>query len=469
MRAEDVLRDPGLLYDQISPKDRVLFAEAETQALRQMATFNFKTRINTPSGDERWVLIRSAPRVHPGGGIIWDGIEIDITAAQRIEEELEAAYKQLTASDEALKAQFNELKSGQEKLAESEENYRTLVQHTDDGVFIAQDGILVFTNEEISRLTGTDKEELTGFPFTRIIAPEHRELVFSRHQERLSGESRPETYEFNLLHKDGVTRIPVRIRVGAGKYHGSPATIGTVHDLTKERQQNAALAESLELRRKTIVAIPDVIVRTDIDGNIVYINEKGVSMSGASDHSELLGTSVFSLFAPESLPKALENAKLMLEGPLGPIEYVFRGKNGRRVLLEVNGDVLRTPEGHPFGMIFICRDITNRRNAELALRESEENYRNIIENMQDVFYRVNREGIITMISPYGARIIGYDSPAGYNRENAGKGVLCRSGRAGYLHGLPDAGKSRHRLSAHLKRPDRKPALCNGKQPPVVRR
>ncbi len=408
--AEDALRDPQLLYDQISPKDRVMFAKAEAQALRQMSTFNLKARMNTPNGDERWVLVRSAPRVHPGGDIIWDGIEIDITAAQRTEEELEAAYKQLTASDEALKVQFNELKSGQERLAESEEIYRTLVQHIDDGVFIAQDGILVFANEEISRLTGIDQAELTGFPFTRIIAPEHREMVFSRHQDRLSGESRPETYEFNLLHKDGATRIPVRIRVGAGKYHGSPATIGTIHDLTKERQQTAMLAESMELRRKTIVAIPDVIVRTDIDGNIVYINEKGVSMTGAGDLSELIGSSVFSLFAPESLPKALENAKLMLEGPLGPIEYVFMTKKDRRVLLEVNGDVLRTPEGDPFGMIFICRDITTRRNAELALRESEENYRNIIENMQDVFYRVNSEGIITMISPYGARIIGYNSP-----------------------------------------------------------
>ena len=67
--------------------------------------------------------------------------------------------------------------------------------------------------------------------------------------------------------------------------------------------------------------------------------------------------------------------------------------------------------GYPDGMIFICRDITDRKRVEKALRESGETYRNIIENIQDVFYRVDRNGILTMISPYGARLIGYDSPA----------------------------------------------------------
>lgn len=201
----------------------------------------------------------------------------------------------------------------------------------------------------------------------------------------------------------------MKIHVGVGTFGGKSATIGTLHDITKERKRETALAESEELHRKMVAAIPDIIVRTDRDGAIIFINENGVKLSGHTDPAEVIGTSMLSFFAPESLPLALENTRWMFERPLGPIEYVFRSKDGARVDLEVNGDVLRTREGTPYGMIFLCRDITERRRAEQALKESEENYRLIIENMQYVFYRVNRDGIITMISPYGARLIGFDS------------------------------------------------------------
>ena len=203
-------------------------------------------------------------------------------------------------------------------MPESEEKYRTLVEHTGDGVFIAQDGILVFTNHCIACIDRFSAEEEAGLPFERLVAPEHREMVLSRHRDRLSGKSRPETYEFSLLHKDGTTRIPVRIRVRLGKYRGSPATIGTLHNVTEERRRDAALAESEELHRKMIAASPDVIVQTDFEGNIVYINEKGVSMSGIAGPSELVGTSMFSFFAPECMPRALEERKTDVRTPVRP-------------------------------------------------------------------------------------------------------------------------------------------------------
>ncbi|MDP3562997.1 MAG: PAS domain S-box protein, partial [Methanoregula sp.] len=407
--AEDVLRDPFVLYNQIIEEDRLLLKEAEDQALAAMSPLSFEARIRTPSGKERWVLLRSAPRTLPGGGIIWDGIELDITASKRSEEELKAAYDELAASQEELRGQFDALKTGQELLRESEEKYRTLVEHTEDGVFIAQDGNLLFVNNAFSAKINYAADELIGKPFGFLVAPEDREMVLSRHKNRLSGDSPPESYEFSLLHRDGTTRVRVKIHVGVGTFAGRSATIGTLHDITNERKRETALAESVELHRKMVAAIPDIIVRTDLDGNILFINDNGVKLSGHTDPSDVLGTSMLSFFAPESLPLALENTRRMFERPLGPIEYVFRSKDGARVNLEVNGDVLRTPQGTPYGMIFLCRDITGRRRAELALKESEENYRLIIENMQDVFYRVNQEGIITMISPYGARLVGFDS------------------------------------------------------------
>jgi PAS domain S-box-containing protein len=407
--ADAALRDASVLYNQIEADDRPRLKEAEDRAVASMSPFSFPARIRTPSGAERGVLLRSAPRPLPGGGIIWDGIELDITSKKQADDELKAAYEQLAASQEELKAQFNELCTGQELLRESEEKYRTLVEHTEDAVFIAHEGKLVFVNNAFSALIGYSAEELTSMQFTSFVAPEDREMVLQRHKNRLSGNALPESYEFSLLHHDGTSRIRVKIQVGTGTYDGRTATIGTLHDITDERERERALAQSEELHRKMVAAIPDIIVRTALDGTILFINDNGVKISGHSDSADLIGTSMFSLFAPESLPLALQNTPLMFERPLGPVEYVFRAKDNTGVTLEVNGDVLRTPEGIPYGLVFICRDITERRRAEAALVESEENYRRIIENMQDVFYRTDRDGVIPMISSYGARLVGFDS------------------------------------------------------------
>ena len=410
VKADAVIEDPSLLYNQILPEYRAALREGEKRAHAAMTPFSSEVRIRSPSGTERWVLIRSAPRPLADGCSVWDGIELDITVTKRAEEELRAAYRQLAASQDTLQAQIAALNTSRELIAESEEKYRTLVEHTTDMVFIAQDGNLVFANSALVSLSGYTLDEIIGLPFLHLIVPEDREMVLGRHLLRQNGNALPERYEFSLLHKDLKTRIRVNIRVGAGTFQGRPATIGTLHDVTRERRQEAVLAESEELHRKMITASPDIIVRTDLEGNIIFINEKGVQLAGRTGPAEITGTSVFTFFAPESLPAAIGNARQMFERPLGPKEYTFIAGNGQRVLLEVNGDVLRTPEGTPYGMVYICRDTGDRKRAEETLKKSEEKFRNIIGNMQDVFYRINRDGIITMISPYGARLVGYDSP-----------------------------------------------------------
>lgn len=410
VKVADVMQDPSLLYSQILPEFVGPLREKEQRAFETLTPFSAEIKCRSPSGRERWILLRSAPRRLADGCMVWDGIELDITATKWAETELRTAYRDIAASQEMLQTQIAELNKSREQIAESEEKYRTLVEHTADMVFIAQDGNLVFANSALVTLSGYTLDEIIGLPFKRLIAPEDREVVLGRHTLRQSGKELPESYEFSLLHKDGVTKILLQIRVGAGTYQGRPATIGTLHNVTKERQQEAELAKSEELHRKMVAASPDIIVRTDLEGKITFMNEKGVKLAGKTDAAEINGTSVFQFFAPESLPAALENTRLMFSGPLGPKEYTFINYDGKRILLEVNGDVLRSPEGTPYGMVFICRDIGDRKRAEETLKKSEEEFRNIIGDMQDVFYRTDRDGIITMISPYGARIVGYDSP-----------------------------------------------------------
>jgi PAS domain S-box-containing protein len=121
----------------------------------------------------------------------------------------------------------------EETLRESEEKYRNLVEQSRDTVFIMQDGRLVFYNQALAGLTGHTADELKGQLLADIIAPEDRDMVILRMQERARGNMVPELYELSLLHKDGKSRIRIRVHAGMASYKGRPASIGIFHNITK--------------------------------------------------------------------------------------------------------------------------------------------------------------------------------------------------------------------------------------------
>ncbi|MFA6225463.1 MAG: PAS domain S-box protein [Methanoregula sp.] len=190
------------LWDFIHPDDRKRLKEAA--AIRFAGghiSSAFQARILREDGEVRegeffvdLIDFRGKPAIL--------GIARDIPGKKQAEEELKVAYDELAASQEELKGQFDALKSGEELLRESEEKYRTLVEHTDDGVFIARDGKTLFVNKAFTLLCGYPTEELIGKPFAFLVAPEDREMVLSRHKDHQKGIFLPGTYEFSLLHRD---------------------------------------------------------------------------------------------------------------------------------------------------------------------------------------------------------------------------------------------------------------------------
>ncbi len=141
-------------------------------------------------------------------------------------------------------------------------------------------------------------------------------------------------------------------------------------------------------------------------GKIVEVNAAGAAIHGYSSE-ELLEMKITDLDVPENLIGAPARFEAVLRGEWigGEMNQVRKDKtifpiDFRAGLLEL--------EGHKY-VFSILRDISERKRAEDALRESEEKYRTILENMQDLFYRTDLDGNITMISPSGVRYAGYDS------------------------------------------------------------
>ncbi len=132
--------------------------------------------------------------------------------------------------------------------------------------------------------------------------------------------------------------------------------------VTDLKQVEVTLRECEELHAKIIGNMPDILVHINLDGEIVFINDAGLQL-GNYQITEMIGRNMLSFVALEDLDRVVRNTALMFEGKLGPQEYLLLTKDGRKVPVEINGDILRHEDGSPYGAFHICRDITERRRA----------------------------------------------------------------------------------------------------------
>ncbi len=137
----------------------------------------------------------------------------------------------------------------------------------------------------------------------------------------------------------------------------------------QHEQAEEALRASEERYCSILNASPDAITITDLDGRILTVSPAGFSIFGYKPEEKLAGRSITEFVAPENRDRVLANLTVLRQGALtGPSEYRGLRADGSHFDFEVNSDVLRTAEGKPVNMIFVLRNIAERKKAE-AYRE----------------------------------------------------------------------------------------------------
>jgi PAS domain S-box-containing protein len=141
-------------------------------------------------------------------------------------------------------------------------------------------------------------------------------------------------------------------------------------------------------------------------GKIVEVNAAGAAIHGYTP-AELVTMKITDLDAPENLPLAPSRFEAILQWEWigGEVNHVRR--DGTKFPIDFRSGLLEL-EGHRY-VFSVVRDISERKQSERALQESEAKYRTILENMQDLFYRTDLDGKIVMLSPSAATVSGYDS------------------------------------------------------------
>lgn len=128
IKLADALADASLIYNQVREVDRALMAAREAEAVVARKRFEFDTVIHLPGGEQRNRSIMSAPRLCPGGRLLWDGIEFDTTESRRLERSIGEAYDLLQRRALEMRDTCEQLRATARALRESQRRLKRLAQ-----------------------------------------------------------------------------------------------------------------------------------------------------------------------------------------------------------------------------------------------------------------------------------------------------------------------------------------------------
>ncbi|MFB6118008.1 PAS domain S-box protein [Halosegnis sp.] len=261
------------------------------------------------------------------------------------------------------------------ELAEQRRLYETLVEQSPNGVVIVQDREVKFVNPQMTTLTGWSADELQSRPLLEIIAPEDRDLVERRYEQRTRGENPPQNYEITILTADEERRN-IDLHVSRIDYRGAPATLATFNDVTELRRREEELRES-ERRFRTIAErVEEIIYLANADlTEVEYVN---------AAYADIYGRPVAELdedpraFLEAVHPEDRDDYEADLEAMLADIEagdpddryeFDFRIKrpDGEARWLEATGYPILDATDQPDQFVGVVTDVTERHRREQTL------------------------------------------------------------------------------------------------------
>ena len=267
------------------------------------------------------------------------------------------------------------------------------------------EGIVISWNKGAEEMYGYSAEEIIGQPITRLV-PAGRENEIDHILTQLRLGRRIERFETIGMAKDGrllnVSLSISPVQDAAGKITGASAM---ARDITAEKLAQEALRKATET---SIYSSPVPIVAANTTRDVTVWNRAAQEVFGWSEQ-ELMGKPL-PFIPPEEAEEAKRLHRRLLAGEtLTGIEVRRKKKDGSLVTVSLSASPLWDEHHNVKGIIGFLNDMTERKNAEEALRRAEEKYRSIFENAVEGIYQATLEGKYLSANPALARMLGFDS------------------------------------------------------------
>ncbi len=372
---DDWLNDPDIWIRVIHEDDRSRIFEETVTSTKTGKNVQYEYRVIAADGTMHWVRDRGCLIRDDSGKVTHrQGVIVDITLSKAAEDEAEK----------------------REKL------YRTLAKNIPATAVLLFDHDLRYTladGEQLGR-HGYSQDMFENKTIWEVFSHEVADEWSEYYRRALAGE------HFSLERKEGdscfqIYLMPVRDENG-DIFQGMVMW----QDITDRKRALEALEESEYRYRNLFENANDIIYVHDLKGDYISINRAAERVFGFP-REEALKMNMEQIAAPEHFKRAREKLKKKIEGAeQTSYEMDCITKDARRITLEINSTVIRK-DGVPVAVQGIARDITERKQAERALQESEAKFRTLAETASDAIITIDDRSVISFVNAGTEKIFGH--------------------------------------------------------------
>jgi PAS domain S-box-containing protein len=325
-------------------------------------------------------------------------------------EELEAKVNKFEKENIELTKRDVQFEQEKAQSLRDMKRYRALIEDANEIIAITDaKGVISIVNKKVEEVSGYSRDELIGENVLTIAHPEDKDRYVHFWKDTLEG--RRPSYELRGLTKSGDVRH-LMVSGSTIKRKGEPVEIQChVKDITDLKQAEEALRESERKFRETVKKARLGVFKTEFGERLRFIEVNDVMCEDTGySEPELLSMNPLELLATqEDRDNFLKKMKNILAGKPAKrkIDYKIRKKDGTCLWASFDQEVL-SKNGRPYGASVIAYNITDRKEAEEALRESEEKFRVLVEQSPLAVSLIGKNGIYEYINPKFVDIFGYE-------------------------------------------------------------